>query len=376
MNQVIDETGLSVVQVVSGRMHGGGQRVMLDIEHSLSGEAGLSMTPLLLGPSDPRMRALGFRSVPYDGRYDHPRLLLTARALRHALDELRWPHVLHSHGWDADFACALARLGRPGRHLVHLHVTASWLSGGGWRQRLRRVLTRWAFSRPGVELLAVSEAVREHWARYLPWERSKIHVVHNGVDTCRFQPAGKDRPVSVQPVIGVAARLAPMKGLEVLLQALARLRSTDTVFECRIAGDGGLRQQLQRQADRLGLSECVRFLGHVDDMPAFYRELDLFVLPSVSDEGLPLSVLEAMASGLPVLASDVGGTREALLDRVHGRLLPAGDVPALAAELSTFLSDANLRRACGRAARARAERDFSLQGFSERLMQIYSHSAS
>jgi glycosyltransferase involved in cell wall biosynthesis len=139
-------------------------------------------------------------------------------------------------------------------------------------------------------------------------------------------------------------------------------------FELRLAGEGHLRARLEEQAARLGIADRVRFLGLVADMPAFYQGLDVFVLPSVSTEGLPLTVLEAMASGLPVVATTVGGTPEAITDGESGLLAPPGDAGALAVALRRVLDDEALRGRLGAAAREAVLARFTLGRFCQDVL--------
>ena len=356
-------------------MFGGGQRVVSDLLDGIEA----------LGEAPPRLILLGCRGnhfdryqprvVEYDGRFNRLGVLWsTARRLRRVLlaDP---PALLHTHGWDADVIGALALRGTDIRQVAHLHVTAEWLQSRSWHHGARRALTRWAFGPGTTSLVAVSDAVRQHWARHLPWNAAAIEVIHNGIDEKLFRPAPttgeQARPADAGGplVIGVAARLAPMKGLEHLLEAARVLTREGTPpFELRLAGEGNLRARLEEQAARLGIADRVRFLGLVTDMPAFYRGLDMFVLPSVSTEGLPLTVLEAMASGLPIVATTVGGTPEAVTDGETGLLAPPGDAGALAVAIRRLLDDEALRGRLGAAAREAVLARFTLGRFCEDVL--------
>lgn len=173
------------------------------------------------------------------------------------------------------------------------------------------------------------------------------------------------------PVIGVAARLVPMKGLEYLLDVLGELARSRIAFRLRVAGEGELRGSLEERCRRLGIAQQTLFLGHVHDMPAFYHSIDLYALPSVSTEGLPLGVLEAMASGLPVVVSRVAGVPEAVRDSIDGLVVPPRDVEALSVALTRLLTDPQGRRAMGNAGRERTVAHFSLEHSSRQIFQLY-----
>lgn len=200
----------------------------------------------------------------------------------------------------------------------------------------------------------------------------KVRLIHHGIDLAPFAKAtparapGHDRPF----VVGTLCRLdEPKKGVAVLLKAVAVLEAHGLAVSLRIAGDGHSRQALERQATVLELRDC-RFLGFVADTPEFYATLDTFVLPSFS-EGMPLVNLEAMAAGLPVVTTDVGGAAEAVLDGECGFVVPPGDAPALAAALETLAGDVSRRAAFGQAGFERARRKFSLEAMFEALSGVY-----
>ncbi|MEZ5440772.1 MAG: glycosyltransferase family 4 protein [Lysobacterales bacterium] len=287
--------------------------------------------------------------------------------MRQWLREWNYPTV-HSHGWDADLVSWLACLFVPARRLVHLHVTPTFLVPVSLRDRLRCALAKVVLRKSAV--VAVSHAVRSHWCRGLGWSESRICVVHNGVDLDRFVPGHRQiNPSCV--VIGVAARLAPMKGLEYLIEAFARLRDLHKPVKLRIAGEGSLRGSLEAKVAEFGLKPMVEFLGHVEDMPSFYRDIDVFVLPSVAMEGFPLGILEAMSSGLPVVATRVAGAPESVEDGVTGLLVPPRDPLALSLAIGRLVDSPELIVTMGDAGRQRAEREFSLQQFASAMCEVY-----
>ena len=154
-------------------------------------------------------------------------------------------------------------------------------------------------------------------------------------------------------------RLAEQKRVDVLLEAFARLAGRRPDVALRLAGDGPERAALERRAARLGLAGRVEWLGARDDVPALLAEATVLALPS-SGEGVPNVALEAMAAGVPVVATDIPGTRDVVADGAEGLLVPAGDAPALAGALERVLGDPALRERLGQAGRARAEGDLDL----------------
>lgn len=358
--------------VISGRMYGGGQRIVLDLlEESRKWIDGVVDLCLLGGPvaTMPLVRA---EVVEYNGRYNRPLTLWkTSRRLRKVVERLK-PDLVHSHGWDAAMIGALALLDLPVPHLVHIHTTDIWLQSKKSKHHLRRSLTRWMFNRAATTVVGVSDAVRRHWCSALNWPSESFRVIRNGVDTARFYPSrNSERSRSGALTIGVAARLQPNKGLEDLLRALAILAQDNLRPNLLIAGSDGSRESLEFCVEQLGLREQVKFLGFVDDMERFYGGIDLGALSSLSGEGLPLFVLEAMSCGVPVVATDVGGTKEALRDGVDGFVVPAREPTALAAALRKLLQDPRNRQQMGMNARHRIETDFSRTLFFERVFGLY-----
>jgi glycosyltransferase involved in cell wall biosynthesis len=171
-------------------------------------------------------------------------------------------------------------------------------------------------------------------------------------------------------VIGTAARLAPLKGLEYLVEAVAELHHRGVECELRIAGEGPTQKALESMVRTLRIADRVSLLGLCHQMPDFYRTIDVFALPSLS-EGFPLSVVEAMASGLPVVSTFVSGIPEAVVDGVTGKLIPARNATALADALEPLLRSPALRLRMGRAGRARAETELSLKNMIATVAALY-----
>ena len=200
-------------------------------------------------------------------------------------------------------------------------------------------------------LIANSAGLRQIARQVAP--RAKVGVIPNGIDTDRFTPgprgSGPDGPVRLLFV----GRLEPYKALTCLFEALRLLREdTDGRVILSIAGDGSLRTELPRAARRLGVADLVHFAGPVPnvEMPGIYRDADIFVLPSLV-EGMPNVILEAMASGLPVVATRIPGSEELVRPGKTGLLVPPSDPQSLAHALRALSRDGDLRRRMGQNAR-------------------------
>lgn len=185
---------------------------------------------------------------------------------------------------------------------------------------------------------------------------AKLVTVHNGIDLERFAYSG---PRPGGPAV-VVARLIPEKDHPTLLRAAALAAAAEPGFRLEVAGDGPCLADVRALAGALGLGAVVKFLGRVDDVPGLLGRAGLLVLPSWL-EGVSLTLLEAMARGLPVVATRVGGNPEVVDDGATGLLVPPRDPPALAAALLAVWRDHDLARRLGRAGRDRAARSFDIR---------------
>jgi len=274
------------------------------------------------------------------------------------------PDVLVTSNWGS-VEWAIANQLPP--RLRHLHMEDGFGPEEAVAQLRRRVLARhWALRGSTVVLPSrrLLRLAREDW-RLQP---ASLRYVPNGVDLRRFRPDGPAARLEVPgqgPLIGTVAALRPEKALDRLLYAAAILMNAGVAFRLAVVGDGPERRRLERLAVELDLFGRVRFIGAMPDPAPAYRAFDLFALSS-STEQMPFSVLEAMASGLPVASTEVGDVRAMLAPENHPHLAETDDA-ALAAALRPLLADAGLRQALGAANRRRAEQEFD----EEAMFQAY-----
>jgi len=217
------------------------------------------------------------------------------------------------------------------------------------------------------QTIAVSAAVAEH-ARAVGGTTQPITVVHNGVNTQLFRPGGTQP--NGRPTVLFVGRLVHNKGPQTLIEAVPRVLRSHPNCVFLLAGIGPLRQALESRARKMGVSEAVEFLGVRDDVPQLMRRSSVFVRPS-SLEGLPLTVLEAMASGLPVVATPVGGTPELIEDGRCGYLFPIGDHDALAHYITRLLDDSDSAVEMGLYGRRTVEDVYTWDRTVERTEEVY-----
>lgn len=208
-------------------------------------------------------------------------------------------------------------------------------------------------------LVGVSEYVTQRDMDRFDLPESKCRTVYNGVDVERFSPDGG--PDGTEPPLDVlaVAYLIPEKGIRHLIRAMARLG--DVPVELTVAGDGPQGERLKELAGELGVQERVDFLGLRNDVDDLMQEADVFVHPATWEEAFGYTVMEAMASGCPVIASEVGGIPELIVDGQSGLLCPPGDDLKLARQIRRLVDDSDLRADLGEAARRRAEEEFTLK---------------
>ena len=229
-----------------------------------------------------------------------------------------------------------------------------------------------------ADLRQADALIADGWAAsHLPamLDRS-VERLPKGVDSERFRPDGPNLRATLRlggkRVVMTAARLVPIKNVRLLLDAMALLRDRMADAHLVIVGDGPEGEALRHAAGVLGISDAVTFAGYVAhaDTPAFYRAADVFALSSDFDNS-PNVVLEAMACGLPVVATDVGGVRDFVADRTGGRVVPPRDARAFATALETYLTSPDVARTAGALNRTRTTTEFSWRTSALRLLDVY-----
>jgi len=221
----------------------------------------------------------------------------------------------------------------------------------------------------------VGPDVARYYTEELGVSSSRMHVVTNAVDLDEFRVGGQDSRTRLglsneEVVLGIVGRLEPEKDHHTLLRAFQALIAHGQAARLLIVGDGSLRGQLESQCRALGIERNVVFLGARADIPEVLAAFDVFVLSSVQ-EGVPLSVVEAMAAGKPVIATDVGGLRLLVKPAMNGLLVPPGDPAALEAAMRALAGNAALRRAMGNQGRQMAQESFGVSTMINRYQELY-----
>lgn len=278
------------------------------------------------------------------------RLIRIRQALR-----LWEPDVLVTSNWGS-IEWAIANLWPPRIH--HVHTEDGFGPDEAAGQKQRRVMTRrmaLRFSTVVLPSTVLLRSAREQWR--LP--AARLHFVPNGLDLSRFRVSEAASGLSIPgegPVVATVAALRSEKNLTRLIRAAGRLRRDGIAFRLLIVGDGAERMELEALVQAEGLAGQALFTGHMPDPAPAYRAMDVFALSSDTEQ-MPFSVLEAMATGLPVAATDVGDLRMMVSPENLPNIAPLNE-DALAGALRPLLLDAGLRQRIGHANRAKAERDY------------------
>ena len=279
--------------------------------------------------------------------------------------------VVHAHGLRAGIDASIAARGGP-PVIATVHNLVRPEIAGRFRSRLDR-LAEPLVVRMADRTLCVSQEIADRLKRAAPGSAAKIEVMYLGIGDApeltsdRAAVRSRLEVGSDAPVVVAVARLAPQKALHVMLEAIARARTSPTLL---VLGEGPLEMELKTRAAGLSLGDRVRFLGFRDDVADIVAASDAFCLSSVW-EGVPLAVQEAILLGTPVVTTDVGGMSEIVVDRRSGRLVPVGDAVALAAAIDEVCSSPGV--AADYASRALADLNlrFSTEAMLERLSALY-----
>jgi glycosyltransferase involved in cell wall biosynthesis len=309
--------------------------------------------------------ALGFRThdVPI-GR----KSLAGLAALRRLLEREHFD-VVNTHSSTDSWLVALANATRrrpvPMVRTRHISAPVS-----------RNVATRWLYNRASAALVTTGEKLRRELIDRNGFTDVAIRSVPTGIPPERFLPgdpaqARVELGLPPRTTIGILATLRSWKGHRFLIEAFGALRAAGHEVQLLIVGDGPQMPMLQAQVAQAGLAEVVRFTGHDPRPERWLRAMDLFVLPSYANEGVPQALMQAMMSGLPAITTDVGAIGEIARDGATALLVPPQDSPALAATLTRLLGDAPLRERLGANARSFALQHCTLAAMCDAMEEVF-----
>lgn len=280
---------------------------------------------------------------------------------KHNLDLLHYNDVRYEAGIIA------GRFARIPIIMGTYHVYPTLFSRNRIKEIIIRIFERITFNCL-TSAIVVSRKSMEMWAKRLKIKITKFQLIYNGVDLSKFRNVRiMDSPI---PVIGTVSRLSPEKDNFTMLEAFKKVASYFNNTKLVIVGSGSLRSDLEQYAEKLNLKDKISFLGFRQDILEIVNKFSIFILSSLT-EGVSVSLLEAMASGVPIVATNVGGNPEVVIDGVTGMLVPCRDPDKLAEAVIKLLKNETLRKKMGEAGRKRVEELFDKQKMLKATYDLY-----
>jgi len=358
---------ISVMQVLYSLSIGGSEKLAMDIS--------LSLNPDRFCPSVCALDVGGDLASELEmGKIDH--FVLHRKGLE--LDVLRRLYrlfrnnrvrVIHTHHFTQLFYAALpARLA--GARIIHTeHEYFSYMESAFARAMIKPL------SRLCDRMTVVGPEVAEYFVRSIGIPEKQVMIVPNGVDIAKFNcdRSTVRNELGLSPhelVIGTVGRLEPEKDQKTLLEAFQQAKADHPAVRLLIVGNGRMAEELKSYANRIGISDQTLFLGCRRDVPKLLAAMDIFVLSSIR-EGLPISLIEAMAARKPVVASNIGSIKNLVQDGQNGFLVPSGDASAFGKVLHRLIETSELRERIGEAGRRTAEASFSLSETIRAYEELY-----
>ena len=366
---------IRALQVLSDAQPGGGMTQMLQFVRWIDpGRVAWQFAVPDDGPLPDALRALGARvhTLKIGSRFDVGairRLKMLCRAEQF--------QVVHSHNVRANVHARIAavRAGVPVRvSTIHNSVFAYDVSP--MKQRLYAAAERrtaaWA-----TRIIAVSDGIATELTHRYGIDPEQVTVIANGIDPERLQPRRTPEAMreeleigSSVPLILQVGRLTSQKGYDLLIQAMSPVRKRHPDVQLLCVGEGPDRAQLESLAANRGVSDCVHFAGHREDVPDWLAAVDLVALASRS-EGMPYTLLEAMGMGRAVVATRIGGIADVVEDGITGVLVPPEDAPALADAIIDLLAEPESRERLGQAARSQVLQSYTAEATARAVVELY-----
>lgn len=365
---------MRVIHVINGELYSGAERVQdllaLGLKQ-LGYEVGFACLKPDKFPVQRVAKDAPLHLVPMKSRFD----IRSGLALASIIQRGGYK-AIHTHTPRAALVGRIAALRTDVPMIHHVHSPTARDTEHPWRNQLNALIEHWSLRRAS-RLIPVSKSLE----RYLiddGFDAKQICMVPNGVPA--LGPLPDRTPPEYEWIIGSIALFRPRKGLEILIEAIGHLRSYGRRARLRAVGpfvSPNYEASVKCLAERLGVSDAIDWVGFTDDVNSQYAQMDVFVLPSLYGEGMPMVILEAMAAGVPVIASDVEGTPEVLQHGRSGVIVPPNDALALATALDAFMDRAYDWHAMRHSAWERQRTMFSdhsmVQGVAAVYEQVFNH---
>ena len=366
---------MKILHIISSGGMYGAEAVILNLSRALNESAHSSVLGVFSNSTNPNLQLyeaaakenIESHLIPCDGQIDRTVIASIRSLAAHTNAD-----IVHAHGYKADIYTYIALRGSAMPLVSTCHTWYDndlFVSFYGMADRL--VLRNFA------AVIAVSDEVKLRLLKAGVHE-DKIHLVQNGIDLRPLDnalPSLHNSTSDHPPIVGLIGRLANEKGVDIFLRAAARVLPELPSTKFIVVGEGPDREKLESLIDELKIRESVSMLGRRDDMPSVYASLEIMVSAS-RQEGLPIAILEGMASRRPVIATSVGAVPTVVLDGRTGVLLPPEDTEALASEIAGLLRSPTRRESLGTAARRLVEQKFSAQRMTADYLRVYEEAAA
>ena len=359
---------LKVCHFISGDLWAGAEAVAFHLLKALRERSDLTVSAILLneGKLASEIRNLGIENHVVDeaGR-SFPGVFWTTRRILGKGP----PDIIHSHRYKENIlAYLLSRAFGEVRLVATQHGMPEIYAGDvGMKNRFVSKANLSILSRCFDQVVAVSQDIKERFEDEYGFRRDKVSVIRNGIEIQDSPEKSRDDETFV---IGSSGRLFPVKDYPLMVEIAREIRKRSNRFLFELAGDGPERQKIQTLLERYDLNGAFVLRGHLEKLSTFYQGLDLYLNTSIH-EGLPISVLEAMACGLPVVAPNVGGIREIIDNEVEGYLVEERNPKAFAEKCFVLSEDKKLREKMSKAAAEKVKTAFSAEKMSSEYYNLY-----
>ena len=276
-------------------------------------------------------------------------------------------HIVHTHGYYASTMGRIAAfLARTPIIVAHVHTTY-------WKFKKRHLRIEKELSKITDRIICCAKAVEDFVISNEKISPEKATTIYNGIHYQKWEGKETEPYPSVKEMvqIGITASLVENKGHKYLLDALSKIVKKHHNVKLNIIGDGPLKNQLTDQAKRLGISDKTEFFGIVNDVQTILKNCDIFVLPSISREGLSIAIIEALWLAKPVIASDIGGNKELVENGVNGYLVPPKDSDSLAEKLEILIGNREQGRMMGLEGNKKFKKNFDADLMIKKIERLY-----
>lgn len=364
---------INILHIYQNSKIGGVQQQILNLLKAYNREV---FNPIFccLGPKEEigkEIEGIGIDCIPLN-RSRYNRFSLGIVLDLHRLMKKKQIHIVRTHRYRSNFYGRLAAF-LTGALVIVASVHDNYRTD---KRPGRRIINR-MLSHITDKIVAVSEEVKKDIIRYDKIEPSKVVVLPNGIDVERFNPKGNFADIrkefSIKEgalVVGFVGRIVPAKGLQYLIDSIPYVKGEFKNIKLLVIGEGSIVARLHEQAKEKKVYDSIIFTGRRRDIPDILSCIDIFVMPSIA-EGLPNALLEAMAMGKPIVATEVGGIPEVMKNGVNGLLVPPRDPIALATAMKGLIGNDRLAAQMGYAARDLVLDKFSMRAITQKWQTLY-----